>query len=162
MDPEEVRPAGTLCAAVIFSALAIAQPSTIPDGDWPNYGRDPGGTKYSPLREITRENVAGLKQAWIYRTGDLLDMKGSDHAQPAHEATPLFVDETLYVSTPFGRVIALDSESARFAGVSILTSIATPTTATMRIAAYRHGWTPRCRLARRAAGASSLEPSTRD
>lgn len=84
---------------------------SIPDGDWPNYGRDAGGTKYSPLRGINRANVSQLKQSWTYRTGDLLFRKDSTGAQPAHEATPLFVDETLYLGTPFGRVIALDPET---------------------------------------------------
>jgi quinoprotein glucose dehydrogenase len=85
--------------------------SSISDAEWPFYGRDPGGTKYSPLANINRRNVQNLKQAWIYRTGDLLYRTDSSGAQPAHEATPLFVGERLYLSTPFGRVIALNPET---------------------------------------------------
>jgi quinoprotein glucose dehydrogenase len=77
------------------------------NGDWPVYGRDPGGTKYSPLIQITRENVGRLKAAWTYRTGDLFDPKVAKK-EPAHEATPIFVDGTLFFNTPFGKVIALD------------------------------------------------------
>src|SRR5260370_41784457 len=75
--------------------------------DWPVYGHDPGGTKFSPLTQITRENVSGLKIVWTYRTGDLFDPK-LEKKEPAHEATPIFVDGTLYFNTPFGKVIALD------------------------------------------------------
>jgi quinoprotein glucose dehydrogenase len=80
------------------AARAGAQGTT----DWPAYGRDAGGTRFAPLDQITRANVAGLRLAWTYRTGDLLAGRGR------FEATPLVVDGTLYVSTPLGRVIALD------------------------------------------------------
>jgi quinoprotein glucose dehydrogenase len=78
-----------------------------PDGGWQAYGRDGGGSKFSTLHEINRENVARLKVAWTYRTGDLFDPKIS-RKEPAHEATPIFVDGTLYFNSPFGKVIALD------------------------------------------------------
>jgi quinoprotein glucose dehydrogenase len=79
------------------------------DGDWPAYGRDSGGTKFSPLTQINRENVAKLKPAWTFRTAEVFDPK-KVRKEPAHEATPLFIGETLYLSTPFGQVIALDPE----------------------------------------------------
>src|SRR5262245_26438871 len=84
---------------------------TIPSGgsvaDWPVYGRDPGGSRYSPLSQITRENVKHLQVAWTYRTGDT-----PTKAQlAAFEATPILTEGTLYLSTPFNRVIALDPET---------------------------------------------------
>lgn len=76
------------------------------DGDWPAYGRDAGGKRFSPLQEIRRENVASLQVAWTFRTGDAYQ---PPNGRPtAFEATPLHVDGTLYLSTPVGRVIALD------------------------------------------------------
>jgi quinoprotein glucose dehydrogenase len=75
--------------------------------DWPAYGRDAGGSRYSPARQITRDNVAGLEVVWVYRTGDYLF---GDHLIKS-ESTPIVVDGTLYVSTPFGRVIALAPET---------------------------------------------------
>ncbi|MCU1259461.1 MAG: Pyrrolo-quinoline quinone beta-propeller repeat-containing protein, partial [Bryobacterales bacterium] len=96
---------GRFLLFLVGGALA-AQTS---DNDWPAYGRDPGGTKFSPLKQINRDNVNKLQAAWTFRTGDMFDPK-KVHKQPAHEATPLFVDETLYLSTPFGQVIALDPE----------------------------------------------------
>ena len=34
--------------------------------EWPTYGHDPGGRRFSPLTELTPENVGRLKIAWIY------------------------------------------------------------------------------------------------
>lgn len=75
-------------------------------GDWPVYGHDPGGQRFSPLKEINRDNVKTLKVAWTFRTGDAYQPKNS--RPTAFEATPLYVNNTLYLSTPLGRVIALD------------------------------------------------------
>ena len=75
-------------------------------GDWPAYGSDAGGERFSPLDAIRRENVASLEVAWTFRTGDAYQPK--DSRPTAFEATPLHVDGTLYLSTPVGRVIALD------------------------------------------------------
>lgn len=80
--------------------------------DWPAYGNDPGGSRYSPLAQINRGNVRDLKVAWTYRTGDV-DVKARSASKAAFEATPIMVDGTLYLSTPFGRVIALDPETGK-------------------------------------------------
>ena len=76
-------------------------------GDWPAYGRDPGGARFSPLTQITRANVAQLQVAWTYHTG-IPDMSGMGHRPPALEVTPIVVDGTMYVSTPTGIIAALD------------------------------------------------------
>ena len=77
------------------------------DVDWSAYGRDAGGTRYSPLAQVTRQNVAQLKPAWEYHTGALTP-KSDLNSKAAFEATPILVDGTLYLSTPFNQVIALD------------------------------------------------------
>ena len=76
-------------------------------GDWPVYGRDPGGARFSPLTQITRANVAQLQVAWTYHTG-MPDMSSMSHRPPALEVTPLVVDRLMYVITPTGVVAALD------------------------------------------------------
>jgi quinoprotein glucose dehydrogenase len=76
-------------------------------GDWPAYGRDPGGARFSPLTQITRDNVARLEVAWTYHTG-MPDMSSMSHRPPALEVTPLVVDGLMYVITPTGIVAALD------------------------------------------------------
>jgi len=78
-------------------------------GEWPVYGGDPGGARFSPLAQIDRHNVSRLKVAWTFRTGDVATHKNAA-TESSFEATPLVVDGTMYLSTPFGRVIALDPE----------------------------------------------------
>ena len=93
--------------ALSLAVGALAQNRPRASGEWPAYGRDPGGSRYSPLTEINRENVKNLKVAWTYRTG-AADVKGRAARNAAFEATPILVDGTLYLSTPFNRAIALD------------------------------------------------------
>ena len=81
--------------------------SSMADPGWPAYGRDPGGSRYSPLAEINRENVNNLKVAWTYRTG-AIDVKAASARKAAFEATPILADGMLYLTTPYSRVIALD------------------------------------------------------
>jgi quinoprotein glucose dehydrogenase len=76
-------------------------------GDWPAYGRDPGGARFSPLTQITRTNVTQLEVAWTYQTG-LLDMSDRSHRPPQLEVTPLVVAGLMYLSTPLGIIAALD------------------------------------------------------
>jgi quinoprotein glucose dehydrogenase len=95
---------------LLVTAVAVAQHS--PDTDWPNYGNDPGGMRFSSLTQINRENVSRLKVAWIFHTGDISD--GShDRQRSGFEATPIFVDGTLFFTTGFNRVIALDPETGK-------------------------------------------------
>ena len=76
-------------------------------GDWAVYGHDVGGTRFSPVARITRENVSHLRVAWTYRTGET-DSRFKTDKETSFEATPLVVDGTMYLGTPLGRVIALD------------------------------------------------------
>jgi quinoprotein glucose dehydrogenase len=75
----------------------------------------PGGGRFSPLRDVTRENVAQLQVAWTYRHGDF--WTGSFpvpvNRGSAFEATPIVVDGRLFLTTPRNRVIALDPETGR-------------------------------------------------
>ncbi|MGV8944783.1 membrane-bound PQQ-dependent dehydrogenase, glucose/quinate/shikimate family [Thermomonas sp.] len=73
-------------------------------GDWVAYGRTSAGQRYSPLGQITTQNVAKLEKAWEFHAGDIHpDLPGS-----AFEATPLIVNNTMFVCTPRSEVIALD------------------------------------------------------
>ncbi len=95
-----------LFIAVFFLAELLTGAGN--DGDWPVYGHDAGGSKYSPLDQINRRNVTRLQVAWTFHTGDMYDPQGKGGKKSAFESTPLFIDGVLYVTTPFGRVIALD------------------------------------------------------
>src|SRR5437867_8260613 len=89
---------------ILLLALSTQTPAA---GDWPVYGRDPGGARFSPLTKITRANVAHLQVAWTYHTG-IPDMSSMSHRPPSLEVTPLVVDGTMYVITPTGIIAALD------------------------------------------------------
>ena len=89
----------------VFLASLIAVSAVGADGDWPNYGRTPGGNRHSPLSQIDRGNVGKLALAWEYKTGEAGIKTG---APTALEATPLVIDGRMYLATPLGRVIALD------------------------------------------------------
>src|SRR2546430_4215604 len=80
--------------------------------DWPAYGHDPQGTRYSPAAAIDRGNVARLAPTWTYRTGET-GAAFKTTKPTAFEATPLVVDGVMYVGTPLGRVIALDPATGR-------------------------------------------------
>ena len=77
--------------------------------EWRAYGRDPGGERHAPIDEINRDNVRQLQVAWTYNTGE--SMTADRGRDPMLETTPLMVDSTLFISTPRGRVIALDPET---------------------------------------------------
>jgi quinoprotein glucose dehydrogenase len=96
-------------------AVLLAVPTAgdaAPDTQWPSYGNDPGGRRYADVDQITADNVAELDIAWTYRTGDL----GAGFAsgeRMAFEATPILLDGTLYLSTPYGQVHAVDAVTGR-------------------------------------------------
>jgi quinoprotein glucose dehydrogenase len=99
--------AGTAAVACTHPASCQTASSRPPalTGEWSAYGHDQLGSRFSPLTRINRANVARLTRVWTYRTGEA----GVQTQRPAKlEATPLMVDATLYLSTPFGRAIALD------------------------------------------------------
>jgi quinoprotein glucose dehydrogenase len=96
----------------VVALVATTAPLTLAAqsaNEWSAYGRDAAGTRNSPLTQITPANVSHLAPAWTYRTGDFA--RSDDRAR--FEATPLMVDGTLYLSTPFGRAIALDPATGR-------------------------------------------------
>lgn len=98
---------------VCFALTSLgASRQTSSRAEWPNYGNDPGGMRYSPLTQINRDNVSKLKVAWVYHTGDVSD--GNKYPRRSEfESTPIFVDGTLYLTTAFNRVVALDPVSGK-------------------------------------------------
>ncbi|HEY7291482.1 MAG TPA: pyrroloquinoline quinone-dependent dehydrogenase [Vicinamibacterales bacterium] len=78
--------------------------------DWPFYGGDQGGTKYSPLADVNRSNVTALTVAWEWFPKErALERYGTRSGN--FQTTPLMIDNVLYFSTPYNRVIALDAET---------------------------------------------------
>jgi quinoprotein glucose dehydrogenase len=104
----------TFTLATSAAAAQVSAPQSSDGGfaDWPYYSSDPGGNRYSPLTQINRTNVTQLKIAWEYHTGDLSDGSGGRRVS-AFETTPIVAHDTMYFSTPFNRVIALDPETGK-------------------------------------------------
>jgi len=87
-----------------------------PRADWPTYGGDAGGLKYSPAAEIDRTNVHLLREAFRWEANEqpIPASEGQKPARPGlFQATPLAIGDTLFFSTPYNRVIALDAASGR-------------------------------------------------
>jgi quinoprotein glucose dehydrogenase len=103
-------PRWILFGLLVWALASIAQAQSTADSGWPNYGNDAGGSRYSPLTQINRANVAELKVAWTYRTG-ALDVQRELNEKAAFEATPILVEGKLFLSTPYDHVIALDPRS---------------------------------------------------
>jgi quinoprotein glucose dehydrogenase len=83
--------------------------NAIPDGDWHQYGRTQYGQRYSPLNQITAQNVSQLTEAWRYQTGDV--RQSSDVPETTYQVTPLKVGNSLYVCTPHSWAIAIDAKT---------------------------------------------------
>lgn len=99
-----------ICFA-LFAALgsggALAQPDT-----WPTFNGNLKDQKYSPDSQITPANVGKLKMAWQVHTGDVSDGSGKI-PQSVWSATPLFANDTIYISTPFYRIFALAPDTGK-------------------------------------------------
>jgi quinoprotein glucose dehydrogenase len=94
--------------------LAIAAPpeTGLPDIGWPHYGNDKGGTRYSSAGQITHDNLDRLAPVWTFRTGEIGEgyRSGGKHG---FQATPILYEGTLFFSTAFNRVFAIDAENGR-------------------------------------------------
>ncbi|MCH7564804.1 MAG: PQQ-binding-like beta-propeller repeat protein, partial [Gemmatimonadetes bacterium] len=93
--------------------------TSMAEGDWPAYGGDAGAMRYSPLTEINRDNVAELAPAWTWETGEeplsgpRLPVPGERVRPGNFQNTPVVINDTMYVSTPYNRVVALDAPTGR-------------------------------------------------
>lgn len=136
-----------LSIAILALSLSGCEPPIVVDNDgptseWPEYGSDKGGLRFSPLSQITPENVAGLKVAWTYHHGDISD--GSNGvSRTSFNATPIVVDGGLYFCTGMNRVIALEPETGRelwtFDPQTVLRKLEGPYPRTCRGVAYHAG-----------------------
>jgi len=100
----------TLVAGALSIAATTA--SAQAGNEWPVYGGDLAATKFSTLTGINRGNVAKLAPAWEWATGETA--KTEPRARPGNfQATPLMIGDTLFLSTSYNRVIALDANTGR-------------------------------------------------
>lgn len=94
-----------LCVTSVIVALVVLAWSVTVTGqksdDWPLYGRDAGAQRFSPLTQITPQNVNTLTRAWTFDTGGT-----------ALQVTPLVIDGVMYVTTG-NNIFALEPETAK-------------------------------------------------
>src|SRR5579885_516286 len=102
--------------AALCGCTATSAPTTpAQDADWPYYGGDAGGSRYSPATQITPDNVNRLQVAWTFRSGEhgegFPDDAWMDHM--TWEATPILYGSTLYFTTSETNVVAIDAATGK-------------------------------------------------
>jgi quinoprotein glucose dehydrogenase len=90
------------------TVFLIVVSAVLPAQEWRYQGGDQGSTKYSTLSQINAANVSKLKLAWTWKTGEK-PLKEFGTTPGTFQATPIMIEGTLYLSTPYNRVIALDA-----------------------------------------------------
>ncbi len=102
--------AGSLSSEPVMAQANLGG-GAMPPGEWHFYGRTPFGQRYSPLSQITPDNVGKLALAWTFRTGDV---RGPDDVtETTYQVTPLKVGDLLYICTPHNWAIAVEAETGR-------------------------------------------------
>ena len=103
--------AALLLSVLLPSAIMLLKDSASSappymDGEWHTVAGDSHSSRYSKLDQIDRDNVHFLTVAWTWSLEDV-EIPGVGRAGRSFHATPLMVNDTLYVSTPLNRVVAL-------------------------------------------------------
>src|ERR1700744_423887 len=95
-----------LKSAAAVSALALmATAAVAADNDWETSGHDLGSQRYSPLTQINKSNVANLQIAWTYH----LTPAGYTGRPRLVESVPVVIGNSMYISSSYGEVIALNA-----------------------------------------------------
>lgn len=101
-----------MLAAFILLVVIVptqAAPRTL---EWSTYNGNLAGLHYSPLRQINQSNVNHLEVAWTFHTG-AFKTPGAANSRAAFEANPVLWHNTLYLSTPFDQVFAIDDATGK-------------------------------------------------
>lgn len=91
----------------VMVVASLVLPTLHAQNDWPTYGHDPGGQRFSPLKQINSKNVSRLVPAWSYQ------MKKEGQPFRASQSLPLVVNGVLYLSWPYNHVAALEPETGK-------------------------------------------------
>src|SRR5437773_11943106 len=87
--------------------VSLALPALYAQNDWPSYGHDPGGQRYSPLKQINTTNVSKLVPAWS------LQMRKEGVPFRLSQSIPLMVNGVLYLGWPYNHVAAIELDTGR-------------------------------------------------
>jgi quinoprotein glucose dehydrogenase len=107
-----------LSSAIVVAvgvASSHAQRGAAENGEWRYYSGDIAGTKYSPLAQITKENVKTLRIAWRRPAVNPVATAGINdfRVNPNFHSTPIMVRGVLYASNGVGLVEAMDPETGK-------------------------------------------------
>jgi quinoprotein glucose dehydrogenase len=117
--------AAALAAGYVVRAQSDGAQSAAVSREWPTYGHDTGGRRFSPLTQINPANVARLEVAWTYHMKPPADGTAATAAQAGRgrgrggagfassEVTPLVVNGMMYIATPYYRVVAADAATGK-------------------------------------------------
>ena len=104
--------AASLLSLVHLQVTVSLQSKRSGGADWPMYNRDLGGTRFSPLKQITPKNVSNLKLAWQFKLRPDTSGPPASGLGPFSQATPIVVEGVMYL--PAGnRILALDPDSGK-------------------------------------------------
>src|SRR5690348_14543052 len=98
-EPAVVAPLPPVLAN--YQAVTAERLKSPEDNNWLMIRRTYDGWGYSPLKQITPENVKQLRPVWVFATGETR----------VHEAAPLVNNGVMFVSTPQNQVLAIDAKS---------------------------------------------------
>ena len=102
----------SLTAGAAALATRCGSSGVAGSGEWPSWGRDPGGQRFSPIGQINKNNAGELRRAWVHHTGEISDGTRNP-TRTAYECTPLMAGGLLYVTTPYNRLLALNPETGQ-------------------------------------------------
>ena len=88
-------------------SLMVCGSSRVPPRQWPVYGGDLAGTKYSELSQINRSNVGQLEPAWIFRAPEIAGRLSTI------ECNPLVIRDVMYLTSPSLKVFALEAATGQ-------------------------------------------------
>lgn len=95
-----------------IGSSAASRTTEVAGNEWVAYGGTQSGQRFSSLDQINPQTIDKLSVAWEYHTGDLRDAD-KDAGEYTFEATPLKVNNRVYVCTPHNEVHALNPESGK-------------------------------------------------
>lgn len=101
-----------LLAAFILLVVIVPTQAAPRNSEWSTYNGNLAGQHYSPLRQINQSNINKLEVAWVFHTG-VFKTPGAANSRAAFEANPVIWHDTLYLSTPFDRVFAIDAATGK-------------------------------------------------
>ena len=112
MKKWKIRQQGLQIIATIVMVSTAATCAQGPDAmtEWPFVGSDQAHTKYSSAQAITAANVSELEIVWKWEPNETPLQEYGTRPGP-FQATPIMIDDVLYLSTMYTRVVALDAET---------------------------------------------------